>query len=158
MFKRIIIAISVVLTLLLSGLPASAALASSLPVVYGVPYGHQGGNFVDGKIKPTGELLWTGDGSAWFIIHSWKSWTASAAWGSATVHVRSCWGSCIKYKTEHTTLHFYRVEIHNGRPYFTRLHFGLSHKVAGLGSGTLMFFNRGNPAWYTARAFDIASG
>jgi len=134
---------------LLAGLLASGtASASAVPVVYGVPYGHVGSNFVDGKVRPTGQLLWTGDGSAWFVIYSWKSWTASGAWGSATVHVRSCWETCFKYKTERTTLHFYRVQIHDGQPYFTRLHFGLRHKVAGLGSGTLAFFDLGNPAWY----------
>ncbi len=38
------------------------------------------------------------------------------------------------YKTEATTLHFYRVLWHQGQRYFSRLHFALAHKVAGLGS------------------------
>jgi len=130
------------------GLVFVTASASSLPVAYGVPYGHAGSNFVDGKVRPTGDLTWTGDGSAWFIIHTYSSWSGSNAWGSATVHVRSCWGSCFRYKTEHTMLHFYRVRTHNGRPYFTRLHFSLRHKVAGLGSSTLKFCSHGIPAWY----------
>src|ERR1019366_8434506 len=60
----------------------------------------------------------------------------------------SCSGSCFRYKTEHTTLHFYRVRTHKGQRYFTRLHFSLAHKVAGLGSSTLKFFSHGIPAWY----------
>jgi len=127
----------------------AASVSTSLPVAYGVPYGHPGGsNFVDPRIRPTGMLMWTGDGSGWFIIHSYSSWSGSNAWGSATVHVRSCWESCFRYKTENTTLHFYQVRTHNGRRYFTRLHFSLAHKVGGLGSSTLKFFSRGSPAWY----------
>src|SRR6266446_6025471 len=90
------------------GLASVTASASSLPMAYGVPYGHAGSNFLHGEVRPTGDLYWTGDGSAWFVIHSYSSWSGSDAWGSATVHVRSCWGSCFRYKTEHTTLHFYR--------------------------------------------------
>jgi len=135
-------------TVTVAGPAAVAASASSVPVAYGVPYGHTGSNFVHGKVRPTGKLMWTGDGSAWFHIHSWSWWSGKSAWGSATVHVRSCWGSCFRYKTEHTTLHFYRVGTHNGQGYFTRLHFYLAHKVAGLGSGTLRFFSHGTPAWY----------
>ena len=138
------------LTAPLAALPASAAPASAarLPVAYGVPDGHSGSNFVHGKVRPTGRLEWTGDGSAWFVIHSYSSWTGSGARASATVHVRSCWGGCFRYKTEHTTLHFYRVRRHAGRRYFTRLHFALRHKVASLRSGTLKFYRRGSPAWY----------
>jgi hypothetical protein len=99
-------------------------------------------------VRPTGLLVWTGDGSAWLVIHSYSSWSSTAASGSATVHVRSCWGSCHRYKTEHTSLRFYRVRAHDGQPYFTRLRFSLQHKVAGLGSSTLDFFPRGIPAWY----------
>lgn len=127
---------------------AAPASASVLPVVYGVPNGHLGSNFVDGRIRPTGNLLWSGDGSTWFVIHSYSLWGRWNALASATVHVRSCWGSCFKYKTEHTTLHFYRVRTHNGHRYFTRLHFYLRHKVAGLGSNTLEFCPHGTPAWY----------
>ena len=127
----------------------TVAQASTLPVVYGMPYGHAGGsNFVHGKVRPTGDLTWTGDGSGWFIIHSYRSWSGSNAWGYATVHVRSCWETCFQYKTERATLHFYRVRTHNGQRYFTRLDFFLAHKVAGLGSSTLKFYSRGVPAWY----------
>jgi hypothetical protein len=52
-----------------------------------------------------------------------------------------------KYATEQTTLHFYQVSSHNGQHYFTRLHFSLAYKVAGLGSSTLKFYSRGSPAW-----------
>ncbi len=128
--------------------PASASAGPARTVVYGVPYGHSGSNFVHGKVRPTGLLVWTGDGSAWFVIHSYRSWSRRNAWGSATVHVRSCWGTCFRYKTERTTLHFYRVRTHRGHRYFTRLHFSLAHKVAGLASGALQFFPHGLPAWY----------
>jgi hypothetical protein len=141
--------LAVAATVTVTGPVAVPASASSVPVVvYGVPDGHTGSNFVHGKVRPTGELVWTGDGSAWFRIHSWSNWSRAGAWGSATVHVRSCWGSCFHYKTEHTTLHFYRVRTHNGDRYFTRLYFHLAHKVAGLGSGTLRFYSHGTPAWY----------
>jgi len=146
---RLIAALTVTVAILaVTGMTFAPVSASSLPVAYGVPHGHTGTNFVDGKIRPTGNLTWTGDGSAWFIIHSYSSWSGSNAWGSATVHARSCWGSCFRYKTEHTTIHFYRVRTHNGQRYFTRLRFYLAHKVAGLGSSTLRFFPRGIPAWY----------
>ena len=125
------------------------AQASTLPVVYGMPYGHVGGsNFHHGKVRPTGNLTWTGDGSGWFTINSYQSWSGSNAWGYATVHVRSCWETCFQYKTERATLHFYQVRSHNGQHYFTRLDFSLAHKVAGLGSSTLKFYSRGVPAWY----------
>jgi len=125
------------------------AQASTLPVVYGVPYGRspaQGSNFINGKIRPTGLLMWTGDGSGYFTINSWSSWTGSNAWGYATVHVREF--PSFKYATEPATLHFYQVSSHSGQHYFTRLQFSLAHKVAGLGSSTLKFYSRGVPAWY----------
>ncbi len=127
-----------------------AALASGRPVVvYGLPDGHLGGsNFVHGRVRPTGMLMWTGDGSGYFIIHSWRSWSSTGAWGTATVHARSCWGGCWKYKTERTVLHLYKVQTHRGQRYFARLRFHLAHKVAGLRSSTLRFCPRGSPAWY----------
>jgi hypothetical protein len=131
----------------ISGATAAAA-ATRIPVVYGVPYGHPGSNFTDGKVRPTGIFMWTGDGSGWLVIRSYSSWSSSNAWGSATVHVRSCWGSCFRYQTENTALHFYRARTHNGHPYFTRLYFYLRHKVSGLGSSTLKFYSHGLPAWY----------
>jgi hypothetical protein len=39
-------------------------------VAYGVPYGYARSNFVHGKVRPTGILTWTGDGSSWFVIRS----------------------------------------------------------------------------------------
>ena len=152
--KRILTGIGTfALAIGLAGGLASSAQASALPVVYGVPYAygatHPGSsNFVDGKVRPTGLLVWTGDGSGWFVIRSYSSWSNSNAWASATVHVRSCWGSCFRYRTENTTLHFYRARTHNGHPYFTRLYFSLRYKVAGLGSSTLEFYSHGTPAWY----------
>ena len=64
-----------------AGLIAFPASASPVPVVYGVPYGHAGSNFADGKVRPTGRLKWTGDGSAWFTIRTYSSWTATGARG-----------------------------------------------------------------------------
>jgi len=127
---------------------AGGASASTAPVMYGVPYGHIGSNFVHGKVRPSGDLWWTGDGSAWFVFHRWSSWGQSNAWDSATLHYRSCWGSCMRYNTVHATLHLYRVRTHNGHPYFTRLSFTLAHNVPGLVSHRLVFCSRGSPAWY----------
>jgi hypothetical protein len=129
------------------GLAPTAASASSRTVAYGVPYGHAGSNFVDGRVRPTGRLLWTGDGSGWFVIHFWRTWRQFNARGSATIHVRDGQPG-FHYRTEHSALHFYRVRVHNGHRYFTRLHFALAHKVAGVGSGTLKFCKHGEPAWY----------
>jgi hypothetical protein len=126
---------------------AAARTALAVPVVYGVPYGHVGNNFVHGKVKPTGLMEWTGDNSAWFVIHSWSRWATWNAYGTATVHVRTGQPG-FHYRTETTRLHFYRVRIHRGHRYFTRLHFALRHKVAGLGSGTLRFCPRNSLAWY----------
>lgn len=146
-------AAAVLATVLAAGLTGgvltpAVASAARLPVAYGIPDGHVGSNFTHGRVRPRGDLEWTGDGSAWFVIHSYSSWTGSGARASATVHVRSCWGTCFRYQTEHTTLHFYRVRTHGQRRYFTRLHFGLRRRVAGLRSGTLKFYRRGTPAWY----------
>lgn len=64
-------ALSVVLS---SSVGASAMAkqpqAIARTVMYGMPAGRTGSNFVDGKVRPTGKLLWTGDGSAWFVIHA----------------------------------------------------------------------------------------
>ncbi|HEY2553540.1 MAG TPA: hypothetical protein VGI64_23510 [Streptosporangiaceae bacterium] len=104
-------------------------------------------NFVRPKIKPLGWLVWTGDGSGQFKIHSWKYWSTWNAQGSATIYLRN--GPLgTKPDTEPTTLHFYRVRIHNGHRYFTRLHFALHHRLDGVGSSTLSFCSRGTPAWY----------
>jgi hypothetical protein len=150
---RKLVAVTVLLTasgavLAATSLAAGAAETPRVPVVYGVPFGHPGSNFTHGRVRPTGLLSWTGDGSAWFEIRSYSSWGQTGAWASATVHVRSCWGSCDRFKTEHAILHFYRVRTHRQSPYFTRLRFRLKSKVAGLGSSTLEFCSRGSPAWY----------
>lgn len=131
----------------LGSVAAPVARASAQPVAYGVPVGHTGSNFVHGKIRPKGLLEWTGDGSAWFVIHSWSSWRRWNAWGTATIHVRTAQPG-FHYRTERTRLHFYRVRTHRGHRYFTRLHFALRHKVAGVGSATLKFCAHGAPAWY----------
>ena len=148
--KRIITGLAgLVLAAGLAGGLATSAQASGLPVVYGMPYGHSGSNFVNGKVRPTGNLVWTGDGSGWFVIHSYRSWSGSNAWANATLHARSCWGTCFQFKTERVTLHFYQVKTHNRHRYFTRLSFSDPHRLAGQGpSETLKFFSRGSPAWY----------
>jgi hypothetical protein len=64
--------LAVAAAVMVTGPAAVAASASSVPVAYGVPYGHAGSNFVHGKVRPTGRLMWTGDGSARFNIHSWS--------------------------------------------------------------------------------------
>ena len=144
------VALTAGLGLAMATAPASA---SSLPVVYGMPYAygalHPGiSNFHGGKVRPTGELVWTGDGSGLLFIHSYSSYSSSGAWASATMNVRICWGSCMTNATEPVTLHFYRVETHNGQKYFTRLAFYLRHKIGGLGSSILKFYPSGTPAWY----------
>jgi hypothetical protein len=121
------------------------ASASAGPVVYGVPLGHLGSNYVHGKVRPTGPLVASGDGSLGFTIHSWSTWSGSGAWGSATEHVRTCWGSCHRFAAVHTTLHFYRVRYHNGHAYFTRLHSHPKHKVPY--TSTLKFYSQGLVAW-----------
>jgi hypothetical protein len=142
---RVSIAV-LVAAITVAGIGLAPAAASSRTVAYGVPYGHSGSNFVHGKVRPTGLLVWTGDGSAYFVIHSWRTWRHLNARGSATVHVRVFPG--MHYRKEHTALHFYRVRVHDGHRYFTRLHFALAHKVAGVGSATLKFCPHGSPAWY----------
>jgi hypothetical protein len=119
--------------------PASASASAARVVVYGVPLGRDGSNIIHPKVRPTGLLEWAADGSHYFIIHTWRTWSPAGASGSATVHFRSCWGSCMRYKTAPVTLRFYRVLRHGGTRYFTRLHFTLAHKVKGIRSGTLRF-------------------
>jgi len=147
MKARFAAALAVAIMGISAAVPAQAS-ASTLPVVYGMPAGHDGSNFVHGKIRPLGVLLWAADGSAWFVIHSYNWWSDRSAWGSATLHARSCWGPCFRYATEQAKLHFFRVRIHDGQRYFTRLRFILRHKVAGHTSATLRFGSRGIPAWF----------
>lgn len=150
---------AIVLTTALSAgaalVPAASASASRTPVAYGVPYGvpygslSGGSNFVHAKVRPTGKLYWTGDGSAWFSrMRRWASWSASGARGSATAKWLSANRKHV-YAT-HAALHFYRIRTHQGHPYFTRLHFSVipGH---GLKSATLKFFPHGL-AWYYATA------
>jgi hypothetical protein len=128
--------------------PAASASSSRTPVVYGMPYGniHGGSNFGHGQLDPTGILLWTGDGSGWFRLHSWSGNVASS-----TVSIRVCWGTCNRHRTEHAALHFYRVRSHHDHRYYTRIHFTLRHKLGGLKSATIRFSPIGSPAWFPAR-------
>lgn len=130
--------------------PASASTAAIRVVVYGVPLGHDGSNFVHPRVRPTGLLDWAADGSHYFIIHTWRTWSQAGATGSATVHFRSCWGSCMRYKAAPVTLRLYRVRRHDRQWYFTRLRFTLAHRVRGIRSGVLRFSPRGLPAWYVS--------
>jgi hypothetical protein len=128
-----------------TSLTNAVASASSVPVVY--VNGQGGSNFVHGKVRPTGNLYWTCDGSGWFTMHSWNSWTGTNARGSATGHLRAG-GINSPVKTVHTTLHFYRVRTHKGQRYFTRLHFTFKHKLDGIRSATLRSYAHGCSAWY----------
>jgi hypothetical protein len=149
--KRLLLAFAALAAILTgSAVTAAPAMAASTPVVYGMPYGHAGAsNFVNGKVQPTGILATTGDGSGWYVIHSWNGWKASA-----TLHARLCWGTCHRYGTEHADLSFYRVRVHNGVRYFTRFYSHLAHKLGGVGSTTLRFYSQGSPAWYYLTPFN----
>ena len=144
--------LAVIATMGAASAPASqhrASSASRAPVAYGVPYGSlsAGSNFVHAKVRPTGKLYWTGDGSAWFAHMRWSSWSGSGARGSATEHYLS--SNRRHVHTAHARLHFWRIRTHRGHRYFTRLHFTVTRKSAGP-SATLVFYRHGSPAWYYA--------
>jgi hypothetical protein len=142
--KSALAALAVLVALLAgSGLIA----ARSRPVIYAVHKGGQHNNFVQPATNPLGLIDFTGDGSVYLTVTSWKHWFSSQATGQGRLHVRSCWGKCTRYKTEMAAVRLYRVRQHKGHKYFTRLRYQVGHKLAGVGSRTLEFRAHGAPAW-----------
>lgn len=145
--KSTLAALAVLVALLAgSGLIA----ARSRPVVYAIHNGGQHDNFVQPATKPLGLIDFTGDGSVYLSVISWKHWNSSRATGQGRLHVRSCWGTCTRYRTETAAIRLYRVRQHKGHNYFTRLRYQIRHKLAGVGSRTLEFHIHGAPAWRAA--------
>ena len=126
-------------------MPAITANASTVPVIY--VNGAHPNNFVHGKVRPHENLFWACDGGGWFTLKSWSSWGHSNAYGKATQHLRA--GPLGNpAKTSPSILHLYRVRIHNGQRYFTRLHWTDSRSLFGVKSGTFRAYQHGCSAWY----------
>ena len=142
-----------VLVAVLAG--SGLAALRSRPVVYAADKSGRHSNFVQPKARPLGVINFTGDGRAYLTITSWKGWTSAKASGRGRLHVRSCWGSCFKYRTEKAVIWLYRVRKHKGHSYFTRLEYKVAHKLAGVGSRTLKFHSHGAPAWRLLGGFVI---
>jgi hypothetical protein len=146
--KSTLAALAVLVALLAgSGLIA----ARSRPVIYAAHNGGRHDNFVQPQTRPLGLIDFTGDGSVYLTVASWKHWNSSLATGQGLLHVRSCWGRCARFKTEKAAVRLYRVRQHKGHKYFTRLRYQVAHKLAGVGSRTLDFHAHGAPAWRAAR-------
>jgi hypothetical protein len=138
-------------------MPATAASASSrttaLPVVYGLPDGASAApwyNYVNPQIRPTraaagrNTVILVFDGE-WIVFHRWSTWTTASAHGTGTLYVRKLGGG--PTRSSPASIHFYRVERHDGKRYFTRLHFTLKHRVYAQRSATARFSPRFPPAW-----------
>jgi len=102
-------------------LAAAPASASSLPVVYGGFGLHS--NFVHPKVRPTLIAGLVQDGSQWLTTRSWRRWSSTSAMATGKLHYRSCWGSCMRFKTVRASISLWRVRIHRGTRYFTRLRY-----------------------------------
>lgn len=149
----------------ISVLPAASASASPAPartqsparsirpVIYGLPDGAAtapGSNFIHPQIRPTSPraarntVTLVADGE-WIVLRSWSSWRSASAYGSGTLYVRKLGGGPVR--SSPARIHLYRVRRHDGRPYFTRLHFALRHRVYAQRSSTARFSPRFPPAW-----------
>jgi hypothetical protein len=133
--------------------PRPGASASPRPVIYGLPDGASGppwSNFVNPQIRPTSAIrarntvILVFDGE-WIVFHRWSSWKSASAYGSGTLYVRKLGGG--PTRSSPAGIHLYRVKRHDGRRYFTRLHFTLRHRVYAQRSATAKFSPRFPPAW-----------
>jgi hypothetical protein len=129
--------------------------ARSRPVLYGAHKSGRHDNFVQASTRPLGVVDFTGDGSVYITVTSWKHWNSTRATGQGQLHVRSCWGKCAVFKTEKAAIRLYRVRQRQGHKYFTRLHYAIAHKLAGVGSRTLEFHPHGAPAWRPPRKLAV---
>ena len=150
--KQALAALAVLVALIAgSGLIA----ARSRPVLYGAHKSGRHDNFVQASTRPLGVVDFTGDGSVYLTVTSWKHWNSTLATGQGLLHVRSCWGQCAAFKTEKAVVHLFRVRQRQGHKYFTRLRYEVAHKVAGIGSRTLEFHPHGAPAWRPRRRLAV---
>ena len=136
--------------------PAQAGMsgtASPLPVIYGLPDGATGSpwsNYVKPQIRPTSAIAGRNtvtlvfDGE-WIVFRAWSTWKSANAYGSGTLYVRKLGGGPVR--SSRASIHLYRVERHDGRRYFSRLHFTLRHQVYAQMSATAKFSPRFPPAW-----------
>lgn len=129
--------------------------ARSRPVLYGAHESGRHDNFVQASTRPLGVVDFTGDGSVYLTVTSWKHWNTVLATGQGQLHVRSCWGKCAVFKTEKAAIRLYRVRQRKGHKYFTRLRYEIAHKLAGVGSRTLEFHSHGAPAWRPLRKLTV---
>lgn len=156
MIRRISVA-GAALAVAVTGLvvPATGAAAAPLPVVYGLPDGATKApwyNYVDPQVRPTNAagarntvtLVFDGE---WIVFRKWTSWKSANAYGTGTLYVRKLGGGAVR--SSPASIHLYRVKRHDGRRYFTRLHFTLRHKVYAQRSATAKFRPRFPPAWST---------
>jgi hypothetical protein len=123
------------------------------PVIYGLPDGAATApwsNFIHPQVRPTSPraarntVTLVADGE-WIVLRSWSSWRSASAYGSGTLYVRKLGGGPVR--SSPARIHLYRVRRHDGRPYFTRLHFALRHRVYAQRSSTARFSPRFQPAW-----------
>jgi hypothetical protein len=144
------------LAVLVAVLAGSGLIAArARPVIYAAGQGGRHDNFVQPATEPIGLIDFTGDGSVYLTVISWKHWNSSLASGQGKLHVRSCWDTCRRYKTEVAAVRLFRVRQHEGHKYFTRLRYQVAHKLAGVGSRTLEFHSHGAPAWRPVGRFVI---
>jgi hypothetical protein len=153
--KPRIIAVAVAIACLLGGIAGTTAASASsapavrhfrLPVVYGLPIGHlHGTNFFSPRIRPTGAMSFTADGSGYMVMHSYSRWTRSAGVGTATTYA---FRSGHTIKGPRTMIRFFRVRTHHGQRYFTRVFIRNCWRGH---SGTAFFQSRFQVSWAILR-------
>jgi hypothetical protein len=135
----------------------TSATASPLPVIYGLPDGATGSpwsNYVNPQIRPTSAIAGRNtvtlvfDGE-WIVFRAWSTWKSANAHGSGVLYVRKLGGGPVR--SSRASIHLYRVKRHDGRQYFSRLHFTLRHQVYAQRSATAKFSPRFPPAWIKER-------
>jgi len=125
---------------------AAASSASSVPLMYG-SLGGGSPAWSNGAIKPKAVYFGVG-GDRNITDVQWSHWNARTASGQGELHQRICWGSCFKYRITTVGVALWRVGIHRGVRYFTRMTLWQSRPIykvvysySTYGSGTVPFWH-----------------
>jgi|SRR5215467_5878485 len=102
---------------------AVSASATTATVAYGTG---SGGTINSGyshpMVRPT-SWYWGADGGLFVKGLSWSSWSTYSAYGTGTRYLNNCIPYCYNghYSKAPASITLWRVRLHNGQRYFTRL-------------------------------------
>jgi hypothetical protein len=101
---------------------ASPVAALTLPVAYSGVNGWTGG-----QARPA--VIYIGQSDVFVRTPDWASWSASSAQTRGELWVNTCSPSCAAghYRTYSAKISFWRVAVHHGARYFSRLRLRYSH-------------------------------